>query len=132
MQDVIKKLTSMRQAKSVLKQATPEQLTRIIDTLMTLKEDKEQQAKLDAEREEKERLELELMRQQILDKGLDFDKLASLMKPKKKPRKSQSATSKRYVYGDDDATWDGKGEVPKALQLLLDEGFELSDFLVTS
>ncbi|GAL12071.1 hypothetical protein JCM19233_3061 [Vibrio astriarenae] len=89
MQGVIKKLSNARQAKHALKDATSEQLTRIIDTLVVLRDEKALQAKLDAEREEKERVELELMRQQILDKGLDFDKLASLMKPKKRARKSQ-------------------------------------------
>ncbi|HHY0483171.1 TPA: DNA-binding protein, partial [Vibrio parahaemolyticus] len=65
-------------------------------------------------------------------KGLNFDKLCDLMKPKKKPRKaSKSDTntpSNTYVYGDN-KTWNGVGEVPAELQSLLDEGFDLSDFI---
>ncbi len=105
MQDIIKKLSNPRQAKTVLKHASVEQL---------------------------ERQELEALREQIINKGLNFDKLCDLMKPKKKPRKASkndtNTPSNTYVYGDN-KTWNGVGNVPEELQSLLDEGFELSDFI---
>ncbi len=132
MQDIIKKLSSPRQAKAMLKGASIEQLERIANAITKLKQEKELEAQMQAEREAQERLELEAMRAAILEKGLDFDKLVDLMKPKKKPKKSSKATSptpsNTYVYGDNQ-TWNGVGEVPAELQTLLDEGFELSDFI---
>ncbi|TKF95812.1 H-NS family nucleoid-associated regulatory protein, partial [Vibrio sp. F13] len=107
-------------------------LTRIIETLQSVKEEKELNAQIEVEAEEKERQELELIRTQILEKGLSFDKLASLMKPSKKPRKvKKTATEKTktcYVFGDN-KRWNGEGEVPQELQSLLDKGYELADFL---
>ncbi|MFA0011984.1 H-NS family nucleoid-associated regulatory protein [Vibrio lentus] len=132
MQDIIKKLSNKRQANVFFKDTELTQLTRIIETLQSVKEEKELNAQIEAEAEEKERQELELIRTQILEKGLNFDKLASLMKPTKKPRKAQKSHNKKpqtcYIFGDNQH-WNGKGETPQELQELLDEGFELSDFL---
>ncbi|EGR1335253.1 DNA-binding protein [Vibrio parahaemolyticus] len=132
MQDIIKKLSTPRQAKTVLKHASVEQLERVLNVITDLKGEKELEAHMQAEREQKERQELEEMREQIINKGLDFDKLCDLMKPKKKPRKTRkignNTPSNIYVYGDN-KTWNGVGEVPTELQSLLDEGFELSDFI---
>ncbi|EHJ9985471.1 H-NS histone family protein [Vibrio parahaemolyticus] len=135
MQDIIKKLSNSRQAKTVLKHASVEQLERVVTIISELKAEKELEAKMQAEREQQERQELEALREQIINKGLNFDKLCDLMKPKKKPRKaSKSDTntpSNTYIYGDN-KTWNGVGEVPAELQSLLDEGFELSDFIAQS
>ena len=132
MQDIIKKLSTPRQAKTVLKHASVEQLERVLNVITDLKGEKELEAHMQAEREQKERQELEEMREQIINKGLDFDKLCDLMKPKKKPRKTRkignNTPSNIYVYGDN-KTWNGVGEVPTELQSLLDEGCELSDFI---
>ncbi|WP_299141125.1 H-NS family nucleoid-associated regulatory protein [uncultured Vibrio sp.] len=132
MQDIIKKLSNKRQANVFFKDIALTQLTRIIETLQSVKEEKELNAQIEAEAEEKERQELELIRTQILEKGLNFDKLASLMKPSKKPRKvKKSATEKTkpcYVFGDN-KRWNGEGEVPQEWQSLLDEGDELADFV---
>ncbi|MFA0193790.1 H-NS family nucleoid-associated regulatory protein [Vibrio sp. 10N.222.55.E8] len=132
MQDIIKKLSNKRQANVFFKDTELTQLTRIIETLQSVKEEKELNAQMEAEAEEKERQELEVIRTQILEKGLDFDKLASLMKPSKKPRKVKKSSTKKtktcYVF-DDNKRWNGEGEVPQELQSLLDEGFDLADFL---
>ncbi|GBK99858.1 DNA-binding protein [Vibrio harveyi] len=132
MQDMIKKLSNPRQAKALLKHASVEQLERVLNVITDLKGEKELEAHMQAEREQQERQELEAMREQIINKGLDFDKLCDLMKPKKKPRKARkignNTPSNIYVYGDN-KTWNGVGEVPIELQSLLDEGFELSDFI---
>ncbi len=135
MQDIIKKLSNPRQAKAVLKHASVEQLERVLTVITEFKQEKELEAQMQAEREQQERQELEAMREQIINKGLDFDKLCDLMKPKKKPRKASkngtNTPSNTYVYGDN-KTWDGVGDIPNELQRLLDEGFELSDFITQS
>ncbi|MGF1883944.1 DNA-binding protein [Vibrio splendidus] len=134
MQDIIKKLSNKRQANVFFKDTELTQLTRIIETLQSVKDEKELNAQIEAEAEEKERQELELIRTQILEKGLNFDKLVSLMKPSKKSRKvkitSTEKTKPCYVF-DDNKRWNGEGEVPQELQSLLDEGYELADFLQT-
>ncbi|EHH1077508.1 H-NS histone family protein [Vibrio parahaemolyticus] len=132
MQDIIKKLSNPRQAKTVLKHASVEQLERVVTIISELKAEKELKAQMQAEREQQERQELEALREQIINKGLNFDKLCDLMKPKKKPRKASKSDSNTpsntYVYGDN-KMWNGVGEVPAELQNLLDEGFDLSDFI---
>ena len=132
MQDILKKLSNKRQATAFFKNTELTQLDRIIDTLKSVQEEKSQRAKIEAEAAEKEHQELEHIRTQILEKGLDFDKLASLMKPKKRPQKRKKATTTKprpcYTFGDN-RHWNGEGETPQELQELLDEGFELSDFL---
>ncbi|EHK6028334.1 H-NS histone family protein [Vibrio parahaemolyticus] len=132
MQDIIKKLSNPRQAKTVLKHASVEQLERVLNVITEFKEGKELEAQMQAEREQQERQELEALREQIINKGLNFDKLCDLMKPKKKPRKASKSDSNTpsntYVYGDN-KMWNGVGEVPAELQNLLDEGFDLSDFI---
>lgn len=132
MQDIIKKLSNKRQANVFFKDIELTQLTRIIETLQSVKEEKELNAQIEAEAEEKERQELEVIRTQILEKGLNFDKLASLMKPSKKLRKVKKSSTKKtktcYIFNDN-KRWNGEGEVPQELQSLLDEGFDLADFL---
>lgn len=132
MQNIIKKLSNKRQANVFFKDIELTQLTRIIETLQSVKEEKELNAQIEAEAEEKEHQELEAIRIQILEKGLSFDKLASLMKPSKKPRKVKKTSTEKtkpcYIFNDN-KRWNGEGEVPQELQSLLDEGYDLADFL---
>ncbi|WP_020197600.1 H-NS family histone-like protein [Vibrio owensii] len=55
MQDIIKKLSNPRQAKTVLKHASVEQLERVLNVIAEFKEEKELEAKMQAEREQQER-----------------------------------------------------------------------------
>ncbi|MCU8269352.1 H-NS histone family protein [Vibrio vulnificus] len=133
MTDILKSLSSPRRAKTMFKNASVDQVNLIINTLQNLRDEKELEAKMAAEIEERERQELEALRAQILEKNIDFSKLSALMGENKKPRKNSSKRtspkpSVTYTYGDNEV-WDGVGEVPTALQSLLDEGFELSDFI---
>ena len=133
MTDILKSLSSPRRAKTMFKNASVDQVNLIIKTLQDLRDEKELEAKMAAEIEERERQELEALRAQILEKNIDFSKLSALMGENKKPRKNSSKRtspkpSVTYTYGDNEV-WDGVGEVPAALQSLLDEGFELSDFV---
>ncbi|ENH7396049.1 H-NS histone family protein [Vibrio vulnificus] len=133
MTDILKSLSSPRRAKTMFKNASVDQVNLIINTLQNLRDEKELEAKMAAEIEERERQELEALRAQILEKNIDFSKLSALMGENKKPRKNSSKRtspkpSVTYAYGDNEV-WDGVGEVPAALQSLLDEGFELSDFV---
>ncbi|HFQ5129749.1 TPA: H-NS family nucleoid-associated regulatory protein [Vibrio vulnificus] len=133
MTDILKLLSSPRRVKTMFKNATIDQVNLIIKTLQDLRDEKELEAKMAAEIEERERQELEALRAQILEKNIDFSKLSALMGENKKSRKNSSKRtspkpSVTYAYGDNEV-WDGVGEVPAALQSLLDEGFELSDFV---
>ncbi|EHD1698925.1 H-NS histone family protein [Vibrio vulnificus] len=133
MTDILKSLINPRRVKTMFKNATIDQVNLIIKMLQDLRDEKELEAKMAAEIEERERQELEALRAQILEKNIDFSKLSALMGENKKPRKnSRKHTSPKpsvtYTYGDNEV-WDGVGEVPAALQSLLDEGFELSDFV---
>ncbi|AUW07619.1 H-NS family nucleoid-associated regulatory protein [Vibrio campbellii] len=133
MTDILKSLSSPRRAKTMFKNASVDQVNLIINTLQDLRDEKELEAKMAAEIEERERQELEALRAQILEKNIDFSKLSALMGENKKSRKNSSKRtspkpSVTYAYGDNEV-WDGVGEVPAALQSLLDEGFELSDFV---
>ncbi|EPI2026867.1 DNA-binding protein [Vibrio vulnificus] len=117
MTDILKSLSSPRRAKTMFKNASVDQVNLIINTLQNLRDEKE----------------LEALRAQILEKNIDFSKLSALMGENKKSRKNSSKRtspkpSATYAYGDNEV-WDGVGEVPAALQSLLDEGFELSDFV---
>ncbi|WP_234498165.1 H-NS family nucleoid-associated regulatory protein [Vibrio maritimus] len=132
MTEIIQQLTNQRRAKSLLKHATQHQIKRILDNIVSIKEEKEHEAQKQAEHEQQERQALEEMREEILNKGLDFDKLVSLMKPQRKAKKRKSTgtkgTPKTYRYGDN-KTWNGEGDVPEEMQKMLDEGLELADFL---
>ncbi|HDY7474819.1 H-NS family nucleoid-associated regulatory protein [Vibrio vulnificus] len=133
MNEILKSLSSPRRAKAMFKHASVDQVNLMIKTLQDLRDEKELEAKMAAEIEERERQELEALRAQILEKNIDFNKLSALMGENKKPRKNSSKRtstkpSVTYTYGDNEV-WDGVGEVPAALQSLLEEGFELSDFV---
>ncbi|HFQ5567765.1 H-NS family histone-like protein [Vibrio vulnificus] len=133
MNEILKSLSSPRRVKAMFKNASVDQVNLIIKTLQDLCDEKELEAKMAAEIEERERQELEALRAQILEKNIDFSKLSALMGENKKSRKNSSKRtspkpSVTYAYGDNEV-WDGVGEVPAALQSLLDEGFELSDFV---
>ncbi|MEF1182992.1 hypothetical protein REK00_26775 [Vibrio campbellii] len=49
MQDIIKKLSNPRQAKTVLKHASVEQLERVLNVITEFKEEKELEAQMQAE-----------------------------------------------------------------------------------
>lgn len=134
MDDIIKILTSPRRLKTALKQMELTQLAKAIELLNNIKAEREDEIRIEAERQRKEQEELEAIKLQMIEKGLDVNKLASLMsgvKPRKKSTRGKKSTSKIYKYGDD-KTWDGNGEIPPELQKELDEGFTLSDFEVTN
>ncbi|MGL6262155.1 H-NS family histone-like protein [Vibrio sp. WXL210] len=96
MQDIIKALSSQRTLSTKLKGASLEQLDKIVTNLLEYQEERQKEAQRQAEIEAQEQQELEQIKQQIVEKGLDFDKLVSLMgsAKKRKPsaRKSKPST----------------------------------------
>ncbi|EGU33307.1 H-NS family nucleoid-associated regulatory protein [Vibrio scophthalmi] len=132
MTDILKQLSSLRRAKVLFKNATVEQVDHIIKTLQEVRDEKEVERLIEAEKAEQEQRELETLKAQILDKNIDFDKLTAMMSGSKRPRKAKKIAPETptitYVFGDNE-TWNGEGEVPRNLQIQLDEGFELADFI---
>lgn len=132
MTDILKPLSSLRRAKAIFKNANVEQVDLIIKTLQEVRDEKELERQIEAEKAEQEQRELETLKAQILDKNIDFDKLTAMMSGSKRPRKAKKVAPDTpeivYAFGDNE-TWNGEGEVPRNLQIQLDEGFKLADFI---
>ena len=135
MSDLLKDITTARKIQSALKQASIAQIDTLIERCQKTRNDKVQQEEIDAQNRAKEQAELRDIKQLLVDKKIDFNKLSMLMQPAKPAaRKRKSApqkSSNKYTYSDN-KTWNGEGKVPEELQRLLDEGYTLNDFLTAN
>ena len=125
MQELINMLTHYRQAKSLLKNQTVEELELITTNLSKiLEEKKNQELTLLAEQKEKND-KLAVYKEMLAADGIDINDLVDLVTntptTKKAPRLPRPA---KYAYTDEDGqskTWTGQGRTPK---FLIDKNLE--------
>ncbi len=78
---------------------------------------------------------LALIAKQITEQGIDVNSLINALsnETKNKPQAKRTPRPAKYKYVDangEDKTWTGQGRTPSAIQAQLDEGKDLSDFLI--
>ncbi|GIU51490.1 DNA-binding protein [Shewanella sairae] len=130
MTDFISILTHARKFKAAVKELELAELISFQEKLTALIETREQEEaeaeSLNAERN----AQIEEIKQKMAALGLNTDDLdnATIKKPKAK-RKPRPAKYQIEVNGEM-VTWTGQGRMPNVFQKEIDEGFELSDFLI--
>ncbi|QDF68685.1 H-NS histone family protein (plasmid) [Shewanella sp. SNU WT4] len=130
MTDFLRKLTNFRKFKSEVKTLTLPELYAVQKQLTAIMDAREQE-QAEAEIHNAERnARLNAIKKQMAELGLTPADLGTVsVATTKKPRQRRPPKYQIEVNGDM-ITWTGQGRTPKVFQRELDEGFELSDFLI--
>lgn len=128
MSDFLATLTHGRKFKAAVIDLPVEDLKLFQDKLNKLIDDREAQEAADLEMNAERNANIADLRQQMAALGLNAEDLETIKAPKKK-REPRPAKYKLEVNGEM-ITWAGQGRMPTAFKKELDEGFELSDFLI--
>ncbi|CCN39744.1 hypothetical protein VIBNIFTn2_1110042 [Vibrio nigripulchritudo FTn2] len=100
MNDLVKIFGSARKVKAQLKNVHSEQIEKMIVMLQQAKEDREIEELEEKERQEQEHKLLCELRDKILEEGIDFEKLSSLM-PSRRTRRAATKISKKNASSED-------------------------------
>lgn len=130
MTDFLRKLTHFRKFKAEVKTLTLPELYAVQKQLTAIMDAREQE-QAEAEIHNAERnARLNAIKKQMAELGLTPADLGTVsVATTKKPRQPRAPKYQIEVNGDM-ITWTGQGRTPKVFQQELDEGFELSDFLI--
>ncbi|GLR76808.1 H-NS family nucleoid-associated regulatory protein [Aliivibrio sifiae] len=138
MTPVLKTLLNTRTLRKALNQATLKQRESVLNNITLLNDEIKATLQKKAEEDALKQQELELFKQHIIEKGIDFTALSKLMTGKSKANKKpeKGATEKprlplTYHYEKDGEMkqWNGKGDTPNVIKKAIENGLELSDFL---
>ena len=130
MTDFLAILTHGRKFKAAVIDLSHAELKLFQDKLNKLIDDREAQEAADLEMNAERNDQIDAIRKQMAELGLSTDDLDAVKAPKKK-RDPRPAKYKIEVDGET-VTWTGQGRMPTVFKKELDEGFDLSDFLIQS
>ena len=128
MSDFLATLTHGRKFKAAVIDLPVEDLKLFQDKLNKLIDDREAQETADLEMNAERNAQIDAIRKQMAELGLNTEDLDAVKAPKKK-REPRPAKYKIEVGGEA-ITWTGQGRMPTVFKKELDEGFEISDFLI--
>lgn len=128
MSDFLATLTHGRKFKAAVIDLPVEDLKLFQDKLNKLIDDREAQEAADLEMNAERNAQIDAIRKQMAELGLNTEDLDAVKAPKKK-REPRPAKYKIEVGGEA-ITWTGQGRMPTVFKKELDEGFEISDFLI--
>ncbi len=135
MSDLAKTLLNIRSLRAFARELTIEQLEEALDKLTIVVEERksaaEEELAVKAEREAK----LKEYAAQIAEDGIEIEDLIAALnsETKTKPKQKRAPRPAKYKYTDEsgeEKTWTGQGRTPKAIQLQLDQGASMDDFLI--
>jgi DNA-binding protein H-NS len=130
MEDFLSILTHGRKLKAAVRDLSVDELSDVAGKLKKLITDKEQQTEADQAINAERNAQIDAIRAQMEALGLsatDID--VALTKPSKKKREPRPAKYKIDANGET-INLTGQGRMPTGFKKELDEGFELSDFLI--
>ena len=131
MTDFLSTLTHGRKFKAAVKDLPVEELKLFQDKLIKLIDDREAQIATELEMNAERNAQIDAIRKQMAELGLSMDEVGEAPKAPKKKRDPRPAKYKIEVNGET-ITWTGQGRMPTVFKKELDDGFELSDFLIQS
>ena len=133
MNPLLKTLLNSRSLRKTLNEATPEQIETLLANVISVSDEIKETHQKKAEEDAMKLQELEQFKQQIIDKGIDFEALSKIMsgKPKAKKKTATVQTELIYHYEKDGEKkqWNGKGDMPNIIKQAIHNGSQLTDFL---
>ena len=130
MTDFLRKLTHFRKFKAEVKTLTLPELNAVQKQLTAIMDAREQE-QAEAEIHNAERnARLNDIKKQMAELGLTPADLGTVSVATPKKHRQPRPPKYQIEVNGDMITWTGQGRTPKVFQQELDEGFELSDFLI--
>ena len=130
MSEFLATLTHGRKFKAAVTDLSHADLKLFQDKLNKLIDERETQEAADLELNAERNAKIADLREQMAALGLNVEDLDAVKAPKKK-REPRPAKYSIEVNGES-ITWTGQGRMPTVFKKELDEGFDLSDFLIQS
>ncbi|PSV26139.1 MULTISPECIES: H-NS family nucleoid-associated regulatory protein [unclassified Photobacterium] len=126
--DILLNLRSLRaQAREMSVADLQEGLQKFTQVVEERREEEEAANAINKEQEAK----LQKYRDMLEAEGITAEELVALLGDAPKAKKKRAARPAKYKFTDENGeekTWTGQGRTPKALQQLLDNGAQLSEF----
>ncbi len=133
MTELTKTLLNIRSLRAFARELSFEQLEEALEKLTTVVEERREADELEQlEREEKEE-KMAAIAKQITQQGIDIEELVRALANETKPKAKRTPRPAKYKYIDTNGkekTWTGQGRTPTPIQVLLDDGKLLDDFLI--
>ena len=128
MTEFLSTLTHARKFKAAVRELDLAELISFQERLIKLIEDREEEVAAKEEMNAERNAQIEAIRKQMVELGLNIGDIGGVKAPKIK-REPRPAKYTIEVNGET-ITWTGQGRMPTVFKKELDEGFELSDFLI--
>lgn len=133
MSELANTLLNIRSLRSFARELSFEKLEEALEKLTTVVEERREADELEQlEREEKEE-KMAAIAKQIAQQGIDVEELVRALANETKPKAKRPLRPAKYKYIDTNGkekTWTGQGRTPAAIQIQLDAGKSLDDFLI--
>ncbi|GEK15743.1 H-NS family histone-like protein [Aliivibrio fischeri] len=133
MNPLLKTLLNTRTLRKTLNEATPEQIETLLANVILVSDEIKEIHRKKAEEDAIKLQELELFKQQIIDKGIDFEALSKIMTGKQKAKKKTATAQTELIYhyekDGEKKQWNGKGDMPNIIKQAIHNGSKLTDFL---
>ncbi|MDK9785155.1 H-NS histone family protein [Vibrio sp. B172a] len=135
MSEMLKTLLNIRSLRAFSRELTLEQLEEALDKLTTVALERKKLEKAALEEREEQNAKLEEIAKQITKNGIDVDALIKALsnQTKTKVKTKRSPRPAKYRYIDDNGkekTWTGQGRTPSVIQVQLDAGKSLDEYLI--
>lgn len=134
MSELAKTLLNVRSLRAFARELSFEQLEEALEKFTTVVEERREADELEQlERAEKEE-KMAAIAKQITQQGIDVEELvralASETKAKKSTKRPPRPAKYKYMDNGKEKTWTGQGRTPAAIQIQLDAGKSLDEFLI--
>lgn len=132
MSELTKTLLNIRSLRAFARELSFEQLEEALGKFTTVVEERREADELEQlERAEKEE-KMAAIAKQIAQQGIDVEELVRALANETKPKAKRPPRPAKYKYMDNgkEKTWTGQGRTPAAIQIQLDAGKSLDDFLI--
>jgi len=131
MYNMSKALLNLRSLKAATKDFTLDQLNEVQEKLTLVITEREDALRLKLKEEQEKKEKIAALRRQLEENGLEITDLLGEEKndaPKKK--RTPRPPKYKYMLNGTEKTWTGQGRTPAVIQRALDNGADLSDFLI--
>ncbi|MDA0382934.1 H-NS family nucleoid-associated regulatory protein [Vibrio owensii] len=132
MSEMLKTLINVRLLRKFSRELTLEQLEEALDKLTVVVLERREYEKAERAALAEKEAKLEKVAKQIAQNGIDVEALLDALAGQSASKNKRGKRPEKYCYIDNgkEKTWTGQGRTPSAIQVQLDAGKSIDDFLI--
>ncbi|ELP5899915.1 H-NS histone family protein [Vibrio vulnificus] len=131
-EETLKKVTNLRSVRAMSRELSIEILERIANNFSTVLEERKEEDQAKHKEEKLRAAKIEEYIEKLKGDGIDISDLIGF-DPHVKVKQTRKPKPAKYKYTNahgEEKTWTGQGRTPSAIQVQLDQGKKIEDFLI--